>query len=264
MFLDVDGSQIWLLRPRGDQTQIGRRCACYLSPDTFAVFYEPVYRSCFKVMTNSWIGFILLSKISPGWKNWFSEFEWYRFLWGFQDGLNRAWDVLLPTNLPIFPEFPNHFCTHFSCVNVRSPRNLVWMFFFSVIFKELNPHIFFILHSREGGGNPTPHVSPFLNYRRIVVIIGMYVTWLTTMTSLLLVSRNWDLRKVCDVRKKWKTNILNLDFGQKMASLFYFACSCPNTLFFLFTTKSCANESSSSWSKSELKKKSFWSTKKVI
>ena len=65
--------------------------------------------------------------------------------------------------------------------------------------------------------------------------------------------------------KKLKINVWNLDLGDKMAELFFskkkLVCS-ELVFFFSITTKICTKESFSIWLKSDLKKKSLWSTKK--
>ena len=47
-------------------------------------------------------------------KNRLTKFALEHFLSYLERDLNRAQDALLPTYLPIFPDFPDKFCPHFS------------------------------------------------------------------------------------------------------------------------------------------------------
>ena len=73
-----------------------------------------------------------------------------------------------------------------------------------------------------------------------------------------LIKQNSDLKKkIPDVRKKWKANVLNLDLGQKMANSHKASRARPQEVnSFPGTTSRCAKESSLSWLESELKNKS--------
>ena len=62
---------------------------------------------------------------------------------------------------------------------------------------------------------------------------------------------------VSDVRKKWKTNVWNLDSAEKNYNFFFQkVLACPGGDIFLVSSKICANECSPSWLESDLKQKS--------
>ena len=91
LFIVVEDSQIWPLRIRRSQILNGRRCAGYLSLKRFANFLRPCQSFMFygieKFMT--WLkcphGYVHVEK-----KNCISKFELVRFLWDFENSLNRA------------------------------------------------------------------------------------------------------------------------------------------------------------------------------
>ena len=64
-------------------------------------------------------------------------------------------------------------------------------------------------------------------------------------------------KEVSEVRKKGKTNVLNLDSGEEITIFIFKKCLLvPEEAIFL-ATKTCTNECSSSWSESDLKNKSL-------
>ena len=130
------------------------------------------------------------------------------FLWDLEDVLNQVWEVLLPTYLPTFPDSPNPLSTDFSIpkqcsISIKFDKGVFWCF----------PWVISSI--------PPPQFPQFSNIEgflwNLVCMLPSTLPWNFFWSFPQM--HNW--QRVFEIRKKWKTNLWNLDLGQKMQNHFF-------------------------------------------